>query len=143
MRPLKNFLCAVLYGRTPGLLRGKRTQAGPNRGCVEQPTGQEGNWTQFTRTGFPTQLEGGQACLERRAENERILLANLLQRSRTAFSCVSFSCFFAFKEGMYDTQISAVLSSPTVSGRLLYSFLEPPRGMIGASRPRDQLLGQP
>ncbi len=44
-----------------------------------------------------------------------ILLANLLQRSRTAFSRVSFSSFFAFKEGMYDTQIAALLSSPTVS----------------------------
>ena len=50
-----------------------------------------------------------------RQKNEGILLANLLQRSRTAFSCVSFSNFFAFKEGMYDTQVSAVLSSPTVS----------------------------
>src|SRR6266566_3001972 len=45
-----------------------------------------------------------------------LLLANLLQRSRTAFSRVSFSSFFAFKEGMYDTQIAALLSSPTVSG---------------------------
>jgi len=31
------------------------------------------------------------------------------------FSCASFPSFFAFKEGMYDTQISALLSSPTVS----------------------------
>lgn len=50
---------------------------------------------------------------------------NLFQRSRTAFSCVRFSGFFAFKEGMYDTQISAVLSSPTVSlnGLTLHSHL--------------------
>jgi acetyl-CoA carboxylase carboxyltransferase component len=47
-------------------------------------------------------------------------LANLLQRSRTAFSCASFSSFFAFKEGMSDTQISAVLSSPTVTGGFFY-----------------------
>src|SRR5438045_2333824 len=51
------------------------------------------------------------------SKNLPILLANLLQRSRTAFSCVSFASFFAFKEGMYDTQTSAVLSSPTVSHR--------------------------
>jgi hypothetical protein len=37
--------------------------------------------------------------------NLRILLANLLQRSRSTFSCVSFPSFFAFKEGMWDTQI--------------------------------------
>src|SRR2546426_11183468 len=49
------------------------------------------------------------------SQNHPILLANLLQRSRTAFSRVSFSSFFAFKEGMYDTQIAALLSSPTVS----------------------------
>src|SRR4029450_13074590 len=35
----------------------------------------------------------------------------------TSFSCVSLSSFFAFKEGMHDTQTSALRSSPTVSGR--------------------------
>jgi hypothetical protein len=33
------------------------------------------------------------------------------------FSCVSFPSFFAFQEGMWDTHISALLSSPTVSTR--------------------------
>src|SRR5215475_11212875 len=33
------------------------------------------------------------------------------------FFCVSISSFFAFKEGMYDTQTSALRGSPTVSGR--------------------------
>jgi hypothetical protein len=42
-------------------------------------------------------------------------LANLFQSSRSTFSCASFPSFFAFKEGMWDTQISALLSSPTVS----------------------------
>jgi hypothetical protein len=48
-------------------------------------------------------------------ENEGILLANLLQRSSTTFSCVSISSFFAFKEGMHDIQTSVLRGSPTVS----------------------------
>src|SRR2546428_4129857 len=44
-----------------------------------------------------------------------ILLANQLQSSGSTFSCVSFPSFFAFQEGMWDTQISALPSSPTVS----------------------------
>src|SRR5215471_5179777 len=39
-----------------------------------------------------------------------------LQRSKRTFSWGSFLSFFAFKEGMWDTQIAALLSSPTVSG---------------------------
>src|SRR5947209_19485111 len=39
-----------------------------------------------------------------------------LQSSSSTFACARFSSFFAFKEGMWDTQISALLSSPTVSG---------------------------
>src|SRR5215475_982485 len=46
-----------------------------------------------------------------------ILLANPLQSSRSTFSWESFPSFFAFKEGMWDTQIAALLSSPTVSVR--------------------------
>jgi hypothetical protein len=45
-----------------------------------------------------------------------LLLANLLQGSRSTFSYASFPRFFAFKEGIWDTPISALLSSPTVSG---------------------------
>ena len=41
-------------------------------------------------------------------------MANLLQSSSSTFSCVSFPGFFAFQEGMWDTHISALLSSPTV-----------------------------
>jgi len=40
-------------------------------------------------------------------DNGGILLVNLLQRSRSTFSWDSFLSFFAFKEGMWDTQISA------------------------------------
>src|SRR3989454_11693868 len=42
-----------------------------------------------------------------------------LQSSNSTFSCVSFPSFFAFQEGMWDTQIWALLSSPTVSGGFL------------------------
>jgi hypothetical protein len=44
-----------------------------------------------------------------------ILLANPLQSSKRTFSWGSFLSFFAFFEGMWDTQIAALLSSPTVS----------------------------
>src|SRR5437868_12894747 len=44
-----------------------------------------------------------------------ILLANLLQSSSSTFSYVSFPSFFAFKEGMWVTQNSALLNSPTVT----------------------------
>jgi hypothetical protein len=50
------------------------------------------------------------------SKNGGILLANLLQGSRSTFSYTSFSSFFAFQEGMLETPISALLSSPTVSG---------------------------
>ena len=39
------------------------------------------------------------------------------QGSSSTFSCVSFPSVFAFQDGMWDTQISALLSSPTVSLR--------------------------
>jgi hypothetical protein len=51
--------------------------------------------------------------------NGRILLANLLQSSRSTFSRGSLLSFFAFKEGMLGTPISVLGGWPTVSGRLL------------------------
>src|SRR4029450_2050745 len=50
---------------------------------------------------------------------DRILLANLLQGSRSTVSCASCPKLFALKEGIWDTHISALLSSPTVSGQFL------------------------
>jgi hypothetical protein len=41
-------------------------------------------------------------------DNGRILLVILLQRSRSTFSWGSFLSFFAFKDGILDTQISAL-----------------------------------
>jgi hypothetical protein len=46
--------------------------------------------------------------VERCALNVRILLANLHQSSRSTFSWESFPSFFAFQEGMLDTQILAL-----------------------------------
>jgi hypothetical protein len=37
------------------------------------------------------------------------------QRSRSTLSWGSFPSFFAFTEGVWDTQISALLRSPTVT----------------------------
>ena len=50
--------------------------------------------------------------------NGRILLANLLQSSRSTLSRGSFLSFLAFKEGMLSTLISVLGGWPTVSGRL-------------------------
>jgi hypothetical protein len=44
---------------------------------------------------------------------EQILLANLLQSAHSAFSWGRFTSFLACEEGMYDTQTSALLRSPT------------------------------
>src|SRR5262249_52232059 len=49
------------------------------------------------------------------SKNGGILLANVLQSSSRTFSCVSFPSVFAFKEGIWDTPISALGGSPTVS----------------------------
>src|SRR5262249_50173723 len=43
-----------------------------------------------------------------------VLLANLLQGSRSTLSCTRFPSVFAFQEGVWTTQISALLGSPTV-----------------------------
>jgi len=50
-------------------------------------------------------------------ENGRILLANLLQSSRSTFSRGSLLSFLAFKEGMLGTPISVLGGWPTVSAR--------------------------
>src|SRR2546428_134896 len=47
--------------------------------------------------------------------NTRILLANLLQSSRSTLSRGSFLSFLAFKEGMLSTPISVLGGWPTVS----------------------------
>ena len=46
-------------------------------------------------------------------------MANLLQGSKSTFSCARFPRFFAFQAGMWGTLISALLNSPTVSGGFL------------------------
>jgi hypothetical protein len=63
--------------------------------------------------------------LEGISRNVWILLANLLQGSRSTFSRANFPSFFAFKEGMWDTHISALWSSPTVSVRLMQHAIDP------------------
>ena len=49
------------------------------------------------------------------AKKGGILLANLFQGSSSTFSGARFPAFLAFKEGMWDTHIAALLGSPTVS----------------------------
>src|SRR5438132_37903 len=59
--------------------------------------------------------------------NGRILLANLLQSSRSTLSRGSFLSFLAFKEGMLSTLISETIASlpgfgMAPEGHLSYSF---------------------
>src|SRR5437867_6076990 len=55
------------------------------------------------------------AALAPCSDNGRILLANLLQSSKSTFSRGSFLSFFAFKEGMLGTPISVFGGWPTVT----------------------------
>jgi hypothetical protein len=55
--------------------------------------------------------------LNKRTKTARILLANLLQSSRSTLSRGSFLSFLAFKEGMLSTPISILGGWPTVSAR--------------------------
>ena len=66
------------------------------------------NATLISGTVFSTRRTRLQPHIPFCTENGRILLANLLQRSRSTFSWGSFLSFFAFKEGILDTQISAL-----------------------------------
>jgi hypothetical protein len=59
---------------------------------------------------------GDKAKLRGVSKKGGILLANLIQSSRSTFPWGSFPSFFAFKAGMLDTQISAPGGWPTVSG---------------------------
>ena len=52
-------------------------------------------------------------------DNGRIVLPNLLQRSRSTFSRGKLLSFFAFKEGMLGTLISILGGWATLSGRFL------------------------
>jgi hypothetical protein len=72
-------------------------------------------------TEFPYTSTGRITTLAWCTDNGRILLANLLRRSRSTFSWGSFLSLCAFKVGMMDAQISALGGWPTVSARFLDS----------------------
>jgi hypothetical protein len=66
--------------------------------------------------GFSSQWQQERHFVKGRvSKNAGILLANPLQSSRSTFSCANVPSFLAFKEGMWDTQISALWGWPTVS----------------------------
>src|SRR5438128_12459168 len=73
--------------------------------------------------------------------NGLILLANLLQNSNSTFSCVSVPSFFAFQEGMWDIQISALPSSPTVSVRILLANSRNPHSCVGGNHDKSEVPG--
>jgi len=92
---------------------------GPRRpGCCPKTSRPTTNSTLICELSCRARYAGKIAPCVSCTDNGRILLANQLQSSGSTFSCVSFPSFFAFQEGMWDTQISALPSSPTVSGPL-------------------------
>src|SRR5438105_4373693 len=66
--------------------------------------------------------------------NEGILLANLLQSSRSTLSRGSFLSFLAFKEGILSTPISVLGGWPTVSEGFLRHFWTPLTALRQKSR---------
>jgi hypothetical protein len=75
----------------------------------------------FHRRDLTNRVNFGEVCAVAVGphKNARILLANPLQSSKRTFSWGHFLSFFAFQEGMWDTQVSTLLSSPTVSARYI------------------------
>src|SRR5215510_11237952 len=80
--------------------------------------------------GFCTPADGVIVQMIYCTDNGRILLANLFQGSRSTLFCVSFPSVFAFQAGMWGTPISALLNSPTVSGRFLAALRHGQSGML-------------
>ena len=97
----------------------------PTRSCTLSTTAANGHSQRNKETGEPDDatsiLSGSAGGWEKRPKGPRSQPTQL-QSSSSTFSCVSFPSIFAFQEGMWDTQISALLGSPTVSGRLLHSM---------------------
>jgi transposase len=74
----------------------------------------------------------------------RILLANLLQSSRSTFSPGSLLSFFAFNEGMLGTPISVLGGWPTVSVRFIDAFVDHlHRTTLGFQRATPAATGRP
>src|SRR5215510_4358671 len=90
----------------------------PKRFWTLSKTAVNGHSQRDKETGEPDDatsiLSGSAGGWEKRPKGPRSQPTQL-QSSRSTFSCGSFPSFFAFKEGMWEPQISALLSSPTVS----------------------------
>src|SRR4029450_2187588 len=76
-----------------------------------------------------------------------ILSANVFQSSNSTFSRGSLPAFFAFKEGMWVTRLSALGGSPTVSrpvnetlGRVLFQRRKPPSGVSFSHLNKHRLI---
>src|SRR5437588_12011732 len=91
----------------------------PTRSWTLSTTAANGHSQRNKETGEPDDatsiLSGSAGGWEKRPKGPRSQPTQL-QGSRSTFSQGSFPSFFAFQEGMWDTHISALLSSPTVSG---------------------------
>src|SRR2546421_7733320 len=91
----------------------------PTRSCTLSTTAANGHSQRNKETGEPDDatsiLSGSAGGWEKRPKGPRSQPTQL-QSSRSTFSFASFPRFFAFKEGMLDTRISALGGWPTVSG---------------------------
>src|SRR4029453_7736377 len=92
------------------------------RSCTLSTTAANGHSQRNKETGEPddaTSIQSGSAGgWEKRPKGPRSQPTQL-QRSRSTFSRGNFPSFLAFQEGMWDTPISALGGSPTVSGRFV------------------------
>src|SRR5438132_14367946 len=89
----------------------------PTRSCTLSTTAANGHSQRNKETGEPDDatsiLSGSAGGWEKRPKGPRSQPTQL-QSSSSTFYYTSFSSFCAFQEGMLETPISALLSSPTV-----------------------------
>jgi hypothetical protein len=93
---------------TPGIMRWVLAEVGRILTCSKRPYILDISASYCIRASMPE-------LTITRLVRSTILLANLLQSSRSTFSWGSFLSFFAFKEGMLGTPISVLGGWPTVS----------------------------
>src|SRR4029453_1143679 len=106
--------------RTSRYARGEAS----TRSCTLSTTAAKGHSQRNKETGEPddaTSIQSGSAGGWEKRPKGPPSQPTQLQSSSSTFACVRFPSFFACQDGMWDTQFSALLSSPTVSARYRYT----------------------
>jgi hypothetical protein len=100
------------------------------------------NLTLIFRISFVALFPYQKSLIKHCSHNGRILLANLLQSSKSTFSWGNFLSFFAFKEGMSSTPISVLGGWPTVSGGFL-PYETPKSNVLTTHCAQSTFMGYP